>query len=112
MERTVVFVASDALGAGDEELGRALLLSALKNLAKAGERPSHVLFMNAGVRLCCTGSAALDDLRALADEGVELLNCGTCLDWFELKDALAVGRESNMVEILGLMNAAPRILRL
>lgn len=112
MPRTAVFIGDDALGGGDAELGRALLLSALKNLHKAGDLPSHVLFMNAGVRLCCSGSAALDDLRGLAGAGVELLCCGTCLDWFELKDALSVGRESNMVEILTVMNGAARVVRL
>ncbi len=112
-DRTVVFIASDSLGAGDAELGRALMLAAVKNLPKAeGDLPSHVLFMNAGVKLCCEGSHALDDLAALADAGVELLSCGTCLDWFELKDALKVGRESNMIEILSLMNGAARVVKL
>jgi intracellular sulfur oxidation DsrE/DsrF family protein len=68
--------------------------------------------MNAGVKLSCEGSAALSDLKDLANAGVEILNCGTCLDWFNLKDTLAVGRESNMIEILGLMNSAPRVIRL
>jgi selenium metabolism protein YedF len=110
---TVVFIASDRLGLGDDQLGEALMLAALKNLAKApGGVPSHVLFMNYGVRLCCEGSNALDDLRALASAGAELLCCGTCLDWFDLKDALAVGRESNMGEILGLQKQAARLVRL
>ena len=112
-DRTVVFIASDSLGSGDPELGNALMLAAVKNLPKAeGGLPSHVLFMNAGVKLCCEGSHALDDLAALVDQGVELLSCGTCLDWFELKDALRVGRESNMVEILSLMNGAARVVKL
>ncbi|MBK6900428.1 MAG: sulfurtransferase-like selenium metabolism protein YedF [bacterium] len=113
MSRSVIFIAGDALGRGDDELGAALLLSALKNLPKAaGDPPSHLLFMNAGVNLCCEGSAALADLRSLQDAGAELLCCGTCLDWFELREKLAVGRASNMVEILGVQNAAARVIRL
>jgi len=110
---TVVFIAADQLGGGDDELGRALMLAAVKNLTKAeGGAPSHILFMNNGVRLCCEGSAALGDLKALAAEGTAMLNCGTCLDWFDLKDALRVGRESNMIEILSAMNRAGRVVRL
>ncbi|MBU0740882.1 sulfurtransferase-like selenium metabolism protein YedF [bacterium] len=113
MDNTVVFVAGDRLGRGDDQLGEALMLAAIKNLAKAGGGlPSHILFMNNGVRLCCTGSNALDDLRGLSAAGVELLSCGTCLDWFDLKDRLAAGRESSMIEIIGLQKEAGRVVRL
>ena len=113
MSDTVVFIAGDRLGQGDDQLGEALMLAAIKTLAKApGGAPAHVLFMNDGVRLCCEGSKALDDLRALASVGAELLCCGTCLDWLDLKETLAVGRESNMVEILGLQKEAARVVRL
>lgn len=110
---TVVFVAGDRLGDGDDELGRALMLSALKTLPKLpGEAPSHVLFMNAGVRFCCRGSAALRDLEELAAAGTDLLCCGTCLDWLELVEKLEVGRVSNMAEILETMHTAGRVLRI
>ncbi len=113
MDNTVIFIASDRLGQGDDQLGEALMLAAIKNLAKSGGGLlSHVVFMNYGVKLCCEGSNALDDLRGLGAAGVELLNCGTCLDWFELKDRLAAGRESNMIEILGVQKEAGRVVRL
>lgn len=112
-DATVVFVAGDVLGSGDEELGRALMLSALKTLPRLpGAAPSHVLFMNAGVHLCCRGSAVLGDLEELAEAGTELLCCGTCLDWFEVTDMLRVGRVSNMAEILEAMHTAARVMRL
>ena len=112
-DRTVVFIASDALGRGDDDLGRALMLAAIKTLAKAdGGPPSHLLFMNAGVGLCCAGSHALADLRALAVAGADLLSCGTCLDWFDRRDDLEVGRVINMAEILGLIDGAARVVKL
>jgi len=111
--RTVVLIASDVLGRGDDELGRALMLAAIKNLPKAaGGPPSAVLFMNAGVLLCCSGSHALADLTALSEAGVRLLSCGTCLDWYEKSDDLAAGGASNMVEILSEMNGAERVVKL
>ena len=74
MDNTIIFIADDSLGHGDDELGRALMLAAIKNLAKSGgAQPSHIILMNQGVTLCCTGSNALDDLRGLGAAGVELL---------------------------------------
>ena len=113
MSGSVILVAGESLGRGDDELGEALLLSALRSLPQAaGGPPSHLLFLNAGVKLCCEGSGCLPELRALRDAGAELLCCGTCLDWFELREKLAVGRVSSMVEILGLLNGAARAIRL
>ncbi len=111
-ERPVIFIASDTLGGGDRELGEALMLSALKNMLKIEPRPACLLFMNAGVKLCCTGSKALRDIEALAAAGVEILCCGTCLDYYGLVDELRMGRSSNMVEILGRQAAAPVVMRL
>jgi intracellular sulfur oxidation DsrE/DsrF family protein len=59
--------------------------------------------MNGGVRLAVEGSEALVNLRRLTDRGVEILACGTCLEFYQLKDALAVGRVTNMYEIAGLL---------
>ena len=64
------------------------------------------------MKLCAPGSKGLKDLRDLAARGVDLASCGTCLDWFGLRETLAVGRVSTMVEILALQNAAGRVIRL
>ena len=109
---TVIFFGGDRIGAGDDALGAVLMRGATKTLEALEPPPEACLFMNAGVKLCCTGSDALDALRALEARGVELLCCGTCLDWFHLKDALEIGRVSNMLEILSRQNAAARVIRL
>lgn len=109
---TVVFIATDRLGAGDDELGAALLLAAVGALGRLDPPPTSVLFMNAGVKLCAPGAKALRDLRELAACGTDLVCCGTCLDWFGLRETLAVGRPSNMTEILALQHAAARVIRL
>ena len=109
---TVVFIAADRLGAGDDELGAALMLAAVGALGRLAPPPSSVLFMNAGVKLCAPESKALRDLRDLAARGTDLACCGTCLDWFGLRETLAVGRPSTMAEILALQQAAARVIRL
>ncbi len=92
----VIFVNSDRIGDGDAELGLKLMQSFLYSLARTAEKPSAVLFMNSGVRLTCEGSAALDDIRMLAADGVAIKSCGTCLDFYGLTDALGVGEVGNM----------------
>ena len=110
--RLVVFIASDRVGEGDPVLGGILMRSALKVLKDFTPQPATLLFMNSGVRLVCEGSELLTDLQAAEARGIELLSCGTCLDYFHLKDKLQAGRVSNMAEILGRMANASQVIRL
>jgi selenium metabolism protein YedF len=102
----VVLVASDSLGRGDAELGQVLVRGFLHALNEVEPLPATLVFINSGVKLVTQGSAVLDDLRALCDKGVEVLACGTCLNYYALKDRVAVGQVSNMYSIAeGLLRA-------
>lgn len=90
------WVVTDRLGSGDDELGRVLMRSFLYSLARAEAVPERILFMNGGVRLVCDGSDSLDDIRLLAEAGVTIKACGTCLDFLGLRDSLAVGEVGDM----------------
>lgn len=107
----VVQVVGTAMGTGDDELGGLLLRSFLKTQLQLERRPDAVLFYNAGVRLCCEGSVLLDDLRALEATGVEVIACGTCLNYFDLADRLAVGRVTDMLEIATRLAEAGSVVR-
>jgi selenium metabolism protein YedF len=98
-----VFIASAAIGSGNEELGALLIKGFLSTLLETSPLPERIIFMNGGVKLATEGSASLDKLALLAERGVEILSCGTCLDFYKLKDKLAVGRVSNMFEIAGFL---------
>lgn len=105
-EPTVLLVASDALGRGDDELGRVLMRTFLHTLGESEIKPHQVIFMNTGVKLATRGSEVIEDLKALEKQGAEVVSCGTCLAHFGLKDAVEAGRISNMYEIsLALMKA-------
>lgn len=105
-EPTVILISSNNLGHGDDDLGGVLLRSFMHTLSESDIKPHKVIFMNSGVKLVVQGSEVVDDLRALEKEGVELLACGTCLGHYGLKEAVEVGRVSNMYEItLALMKA-------
>jgi len=103
----VLFLTSDILGNGDEKLGRILMEGFLDTLREQETVPDRILLMNAGVKLAVENSPSVESLRALTDRGCEILVCGTCLDFFSLKDKLSVGVVSNMFDMQGaLLNAA------
>lgn len=95
---TIAF-SSNTMGKGSEELGKILMKSFIYTLTEATPFPSTLVFYNGGVHLTCEGSEVLEDLKKLEAEGVEIISCGTCLDYFEIKDKLKVGEISNMYTI-------------
>ena len=95
----VVAIASDKMGEGAEELGKTLLKAFVFSLTQQEKLPKTVLFYNGGAHLTCEGSPMLEDLRALEAEGVEILTCGTCLNFYGLTEKLAVGGVTNMYVI-------------
>ncbi len=107
---TVVFLGGDTIGRGPEELGSILMRTFIHTLVETTPCPEVLVFMNSGVRLVAEGSPVLDDLRALAGRGVQLLACGTCLGYFELKDKVAVGTVSNMYTIAETLLGAGKIV--
>ena len=104
-----VFIAADGIGSGDEQLAALLLRGFLYTLTELPQPPRRIILMNAGVKLAVEGSESLVNLRRLAERGVDLLACGTCLEFFQLKDRLAVGRISNMYEIAELLLEGPTV---
>lgn len=109
--RTVVVVSSDRMGSGDEELGTVLMKGFLFALTQLTELPGKILFYNGGARLTCKGSESVEDLKAMERQGVEILTCGTCLDYYGLKEKLEVGGVTNMYTIVETMNQAGKIVR-
>jgi selenium metabolism protein YedF len=109
--KTVVFVASDAMGNGSDELGHILLKNFIFTLTELDPAPNALLFVNAGVKLTSKGSDVLDALEKLACMGADIASCGLCLDYFHLKEQLAVGRVTNMLDIAETLRTAGRTIR-
>ncbi|MCL5075772.1 MAG: hypothetical protein M1136_09045 [Chloroflexi bacterium] len=92
----VLLLGSEGLGRGDDDLGAMILANFLRLLAESKERPQTIICWNVGVRLVAEGSWCLPHLKRLEDIGVEILACGTCVEYLELKDKIAVGKVSTM----------------
>ena len=108
----VVAVGSAEMGNGDPRLGRILMKSFLYSLTQLEELPQTVLFFNGGVRMTTEGSESIEDLKALESQGVEILSCGTCLDFYGLKDKLLVGGITNMYVIAQTMAGAGNVVKI
>jgi selenium metabolism protein YedF len=108
----VVLVASDTLGRGEAELGSVLMRGFLHTLNEVEPLPTTLVLINSGVKLVAEDSPVLDDLRALCDKGVEVLACGTCLDYHSLKNKVAVGQVSDMYTITEALLRADKVISL
>jgi selenium metabolism protein YedF len=106
---TVYLITRDTLGHGSEELGAILMKSFLYTLGESEPLPKAILLINSGVKLAVEGSPVLEYLASFAECGVQVLSCGTCLDYFQLKDRLAAGGVTNMYTILTELSAGKTI---
>lgn len=102
----VIFISKDTLGGGSEELGKILMKGYIYTLTEYTPYPKTLLFMNSGVKLTIEGSEVLGYLKQLESQGVEILVCGTCLDYFHLKEKIGVGSISNMYSIVDALHGA------
>lgn len=109
--KTVVALSSDKMGGGDDELGAALMKAFVYALGQQETLPDTILCYNGGAKLTCEGAPSLEDLRAMAERGVEVLTCGTCLNFYGLTEKLAVGSVTNMYAIVEKLTSADRIVR-
>ncbi len=108
----VLVISQDTMGRGNAELGAILVRSFFHTLGEVGPLPQTIIFFNTGAKLACQGSPILDDLCGLEAKGIEILVCGTCLNYFELTDELAVGQVSNMYDIAETMLRAGKVVNL
>ena len=111
-DNTVVVVSSDRMGSGNDELGKVLIKGFIFAVTQLDTLPKTMLFYNGGATLTTEDSDSLEDLKSLEAQGVEIMTCGTCLDYYGLKDKLAAfGTVTNMYSIVETMAKAGRIVR-
>jgi selenium metabolism protein YedF len=109
---TVLFFASDQMGNGDPKLGQILLKNFIFTLLEGDITPDAIYCVNGGVKLTVGGSDVIEPLTELANRGVDIASCGLCLEYFDLKESLVVGRISNMLELVNALQQAGRVVRL
>lgn len=108
---TVYAFGTNVMGSGSDELGATLMKGFIYAVSQLDELPKTMLFYNGGAKLTVEGSASLEDLKSLQAQGVEILTCGTCLNFYGLSDKLAVGEVTNMYAIVEKLNGAGHIVK-
>ena len=107
----LVVLSANTMGSGDEKLGTALMKAFVFALTKQDQLPETILCYNTGAYLTCQDADTLEDLKLLESEGVTILTCGTCLDFYGLKEKLAVGGVTNMYDIVERMEKAAVVVK-
>ncbi|PPK82721.1 selenium metabolism protein YedF [Lacrimispora xylanisolvens] len=108
----VVVISKDSMGQGSEELGKILIKGFLFSLTQLKNPPKAVLFFNSGVLLTVEGCNTLDDLRELEQAGTQIEICGTCADYYSVKDSIGVGKIVNMMTITERMAYAGSVINI
>ncbi|MCH4006773.1 MAG: sulfurtransferase-like selenium metabolism protein YedF [Eubacterium sp.] len=110
--RNVVYAfTSRYMGTGDDKLGEKLMKSCIYAITQLDTLPKAMLFYNGGAFLTTEGSDVLEDLKKMEDEGVQIITCGTCADFYGIKDKVKVGIIGNMYDIVSTMNEAGHVVR-
>lgn len=108
---TVVAFDTNCMGRGNDELGATLMKGFIYALSQLEVLPKTLLFYNGGAKLTTQGSASLEDLKSMEAQGVEILTCGTCLNFYGLTEQLAVGGVTNMYSIVEKLNGAAKVIK-
>ena len=107
-----IVIASNLFGDGDEKLGEILMKVYIYALAENKVLPNNLIFMNGGVKLVCAGSNVLDSLSEIREKGVNILSCGTCIDFYGLNEKVLASEIGNMYSIVSLMNESKNTIKI
>jgi selenium metabolism protein YedF len=104
----IFLITGDQIGISAEEPGKKLMQNFLYSLAQLPKAPEIILLINAGVKLAAQGSEVLDNLETIAEHGADIRSCGQCLNYYGLTEKLAVGKITNMMEIVEFLISSRR----
>ena len=96
MSGKAFIIQSEGLGRGDEKLGKLLMANFLRLLGEPSVKPTTIIFWNAGVKLLTENSVVVQHIKKLAEQGIEIKACTTCLEYYDLEDKIVVGEKSTM----------------
>jgi selenium metabolism protein YedF len=108
----VIVITTDKLGTGEAELGQLLMKTYTYTLNETTPYPKAVIFINSGVKLVVDGSEALENIQRLEEKNIEIISCGTCLDYYNIKNNLKVGIVGNMYTIVEYMHNAAKVINI
>lgn len=106
----VICFKSDCMGSGNDELGRLLMKAYIHTIVESELKPTSMIFYNAGVHLVIKGADTADDIKKIQEAGVNVIICGTCANFYNIKDKVAVGAISNMYDISKILFDSAKVI--
>ncbi len=110
--KTLVLITADTIGRGDPTLGAKLMVNFCDTLPELGDSLWRIILLNGGVKLSVADSPVLASLHQLAEAGVSILVCGTCLDFFGLLEQKNVGETTNMLDVITSLALADKVIQI
>ena len=103
-ENQTILIRTNILGYGNDDLGATLMKGFIFTLTQSKPFPKKVMFFNSGVKLTSENEETIKNLKVLEENGVEIVSCGACLDFYNLKESVKVGSIGNMYDIVDSLN--------
>lgn len=107
----IIVLNSNKMGIGDDDLGKLLMKGYLNTIDQLDVLPLEIICYNSGVTLAEKGTDSAQTLKKIENQGVKITLCGTCVDFFGLKEKLEVGTISNMLYIAGKLSSGIQIVK-
>lgn len=107
----IIVLDSDEMGSGDNDLGKLLLKGFINTIEQLDTLPKEIICYNSGVTLAIKGSDTANSLKKIEPKGVKIMLCGTCLDFYSLKDNIEVGSITNMLYIAEKLSGDLKIVK-
>ncbi|MDR0267322.1 DsrE family protein [Paenibacillus sp.] len=102
MQNKVIFLTTDSMGNGERELGTQILETFFTLLKQREQLPAAIFCANRGVFALTEQSLVSVHLQEIADKGVPVLACATCVDYYDVRDQLTSGEISSMGQFMEL----------
>ena len=100
--KKILFLKADSVGNG--ELGKKLIVGFLDTLKSADNAPSAIICVNEAVLINTNSEhTAHKAMKELENKGIEVISCGSCLEFYGKTKDLKLGRIGNALEILNLL---------
>ncbi len=109
---TLILFTGNSIGNSNPDLGSKLMVNFIKTLSEIKDSLWRLVFVNEGVKMTAEGSDALDDIMALEKDGISVLVCGTCLEYYQLLDEKRVGETTNMLDIMTSLQVADKVINM
>jgi selenium metabolism protein YedF len=106
----MLLLKSKGMGDAEPELRDKLMKLFLNTLYESGAIPGKIVFSANGVFLTTEGSPVLDILKKYEEAGTEILSCGTCLEYYDRKDKIVVGKVTSMKDTVNTMLTIGKVM--